>query len=396
MGLGESKKEVKTSKSIQTQSQTQTQELKQNVSYANQKQMESNGDSVPISPELIDHVSDTKTVEEEKQNLSYSVTETKLHTEQKAQDVIGEGDLLKEEMSELDSMKYGSYNTKDVVKEDVEDTIKEYSFDGEEYDDLSEDSDEQMEMNYLDEEMVAQKRLARKIEEENDPYFKRKLERKDMTEEEEEQFKKRFHMDYGDLEKALENLNDPIFKSSENFKRVKMKLINLLRKARIKHFDEAERAMAFSECYQEAVKYYNEHRGHRFTSAGKRRKDAVNDLISLLQKKLLDEEFPNDVRVLVLHDMISNRTETGYESKKTQEFFNGEGQSLLEKETKDCNTPRLNKQLRVRGVYDKATVSQMEYIIQEKREDRIRQSEYKDLLSMLYRFDWKNDGGEFM
>ena len=96
MGLGEIKKKTQASKSIQTQSQTQ--EFKKDISYANHRRMSVQNHSVQLSPDLFDSVSDTENIEKEKQNISFSVTETKLHMDQAASDVIDGEAFLPEEM----------------------------------------------------------------------------------------------------------------------------------------------------------------------------------------------------------------------------------------------------------------------------------------------------------
>lgn len=74
-------------------------------------------------------------------------------------------------------------------------------------------------------------------------------------------------------------------------------------------------------CRNAAVHYYNTHRGHRWSDKGKRRKDLINQLVDATHEAMVNQELPEIVRDRTISAMLLDTTDTGYESKKSKEFF---------------------------------------------------------------------------
>lgn len=121
-----------------------------------------------------------------------------------------------------------------------------------------------------------------------------------------------------DIQKAFDEDTDS---SSQTFTQVKTTLNRLWNEMGNDDKDDQALSNALLACRNAAVHYYNTHRGHRWSDKGKRRKDLVNQLIDATHDLLVNKELPEDVRYPVIHAMLKDTSDTGFESKKSKEFF---------------------------------------------------------------------------
>lgn len=108
--------------------------------------------------------------------------------------------------------------------------------------------------------------------------------------------------------------------SSQTYTQVKTTLNSLLEAMGKRKMDRDTLSDALLACRNAAVHYYNTHRGHRWSEKGKRRKDLVNRLVDATHEAI-NEELTESVRDKVISAMLLDTSDTGYESKKSKEFF---------------------------------------------------------------------------
>lgn len=84
--------------------------------------------------------------------------------------------------------------------------------------------------------------------------------------------------------------------------------------------DMSAQADAMYELRQAAVHYYNTHRGYRWSSKGKRRKDLINRIIDQVQAAIVSDAIPESVQCAILNRIMSDPSPEGFSSKKTVEF----------------------------------------------------------------------------
>ena len=109
--------------------------------------------------------------------------------------------------------------------------------------------------------------------------------------------------------------------SSQTFTFVKTTLNSLLEAMENKDTEGHTLSDALLVCRNAAVHYYNTHRGHRWSDKGKRRKDLINQLVDATHEAMVNQELPEIVRDRTISAMLLDTTDTGYESKKSKEFF---------------------------------------------------------------------------
>lgn len=96
--------------------------------------------------------------------------------------------------------------------------------------------------------------------------------------------------------------------------------------------DMSAQADAMYELRQAAVHYYNTHRGYRWSSKGKRRKDLINRIIDQVQAAIVSDAIPESVQCAILNRIMSDPSPEGFSSKKTVEFARAQAKIKAEEE----------------------------------------------------------------
>ena len=256
--------------------------------------------------------------------------------------------------------KANALNLEDMTSEAVERREKEFKEEQERKDKLKEEVSQELEQQLKDEEerkireeALEQEILRRKEEERQKEERDRQIElQRKQKEKEENEWKQQWELEHWRKQKEEEEANrkaelareNPELKFVESKEKFYVKFDQLMQNFAQKEDYSSERYMdvyrklshlsymrknssvkekadAYMDCYKAAVRYYNDHRGHRWSAAGKRRKEKVNELISVLQQTLGSEILRVDVSDMVIGRMLSDTSDTGFTSKKSREFF---------------------------------------------------------------------------
>ena len=97
-------------------------------------------------------------------------------------------------------------------------------------------------------------------------------------------------------------------KALPEFQAVKTSLSRLLEVMSAEHVIEKYQIDALTACRQASVRYYNTHRGHRWSGKGKRRKDLVNRLTDAVQSAIVCEDTPKLVKWTVVKQIAEDKS----------------------------------------------------------------------------------------
>lgn len=182
---------------------------------------------------------------------------------------------------------------------------------------------------------------------------------------------------FGEIETRLLNIQKAFAadtdSSSQTFTQVKTALNSLLEAMEHKDTDEHTLSDALLVCRNAAVHYYNTHRGHRWSDKGKRRKDLINRLVDATHEAMVNKELPETVRERTLTAMFLDTSDTGFESKKSKEFFRAQAK----KESRYKDVDEYSYMIRHADLMHEA--------LRNKDLDDLDQMEGMDTVSMIHR-----------